>query len=313
MEDRMTQATMATLPELPLAAWQDTKTTLHLFAQIVGKVRMALYPKQNHWWHVTFYVSARGLTTGPMPAGDQLLEIEFDFVDHNLELRSSTGQIRAIRLYDGLTVAEFYEELMLCLEELGAEVAIVARPYDPERVGSAIPFAGDNEHSRYQAEYAERFWRILAWIDTVYHRFAGRFTGKASPVHLFWHSFDIAYARFSGREAPREGGTRADREAYSHEVIAVGFWAGDANMPAPSFYSYTYPEPEGLAEEPLAPEDAFWADLGASHMALLPYDAVRQAPDPEEALLSFLQSVYQAGASRAGWDLAALARKDATS
>ena len=209
------------LPELPLAAWQQTKTTLHLYTQIIGKIRMALNARQNHWWHVTLCVSARGLTTRPMPAGDQLLEIEFDFIDHNLVLRSSTGQSEAFSLHDGLSVAQFYAATMAGLEKLGVDVSILARPYDPERVGSDLAFAQDTEHGTYQSEYIERYWRILSFINTAYGEFAGRFTGKSSPVHLFWHSFDVAYTRFSGREAPMGGGSAVDQEAYSHEALSL--------------------------------------------------------------------------------------------
>jgi hypothetical protein len=289
------------LPELPLKAWKESKTTLHLYAQIVGKIRLALSPKQNHWWHVPLYVSARGLT---------MIEIEFDFIDHRLLLRSSTGQSEAISLHDGLTVAQFYRATMASLDKLGVDAPIQARPYDPDRVGSELPFAEDNQHASYQVEYIKRFWRILGWISATFEEFAGQFTGKSSPVHLFWHSFDLAYTRFSGRKAPLGGGSQVDQEAYSHEVVSFGFWPGDENVPAPSFYSYAYPEPEGIAEGPLAPKEAFWADNNGSHMALLAYDALRQSEDPKGTLMHFLESAYQAGASRAGWDIEALRRTD---
>jgi hypothetical protein len=297
------------LPELPLEDWRETKLTLNLYAQIVGKLRLALNHKSNHWWHVPLYVSARGLTTRSMPTNNGLLEMEFDFIDHNLFLRSSRGLTKAISLYDGLTVAQFYQATVASLGQMGVQAPILPRPYDAERVGSDIPFADDELHGRYQARYVHRFWQILTWADSVFAQFSGRFGGKHSPVHLFWHSFDLAYTRFSGREAPLEGGTVVDREAYSHEVVSFGFWAGDDNVPAPSFYSYAYPEPEGLANEPLAPDEAFWADAGGSHMALLDYDHVRQASDPRLTLLSFLESAYQAGASRANWDIDPLEHK----
>jgi hypothetical protein len=245
-----------------------------------------------------------------MPAGEQLLEIGFDFIDHNLVLRSSTGRSKAISLYDGLSVAQFYGATMASLGQLGVDVPILARPYDPDRVGSDLPFAQDEQHASYQDGYVQRFWRILGWIDSVFGEFAGRFIGKSSPVHLFWHSFDLAYTRFSGREMPLGGGSQVDQEAYSHEVVSFGFWPGDENVTAPSFYSYAYPEPEGLAQGPLSPEKAFWADNNGSHMALLAYDDLRQGEDPTGTLLSFLQSAYLAGASRAGWDIEALRHRD---
>ena len=305
-----TRDTAHTLPELPLDAWKPTKMTLHLYAQIVGKIRLALNPQKNHWWHVPLYVSPRGLTTRTMPAGSRRIEIEFDLVDHNLLLRSSSGQSKAVSLYHGLSVAQFYRATMSSLAQLGVDVSIIAHPYDPGRVGSDLAFARDEVHASYQVEYIERFRQILGWIDTVFEEFSVRFAGKSSPVHLFWHSFDLAYARFSGRAVPLDSGSIVDREAYSHELISFGFWAGDDNMPAPSFYSYTYPEPDGLAQEPLAPGSAFWAETNGSHMALLPYHDLRGSRDPAGDLLRFLQSAYLAGASRAGWDIQALRYRD---
>lgn len=302
----MKQQTKVGLPELPYATWKETKLTLHLYAQIIGKIRLALSPKQNHWWHVPLYVSSRGLTTRAMPAVGQVLEIEFDLIDHNLMMRSSTGRTKAISLYDGLSVAQFYRAIMASLHQLGIDVPLWARPYDPDRVGSDLPFAQDEQHASYQAGYVEKYWQILGWANAIFGEFAGRFIGKSSPVHLFWHSFDLAHTRFSGREAPLAGGSLVDREAYSHEVVSFGFWPGDENVPAPTFYSYTYPEPAGLSETALAPEAAFWADANGSHMALLGYDDLRQAKEPRQALLSFLQSAYLAGASTASWDLEAL-------
>lgn len=294
------------LPELPLAAWEDTKRTLHLYTQIVGKVRMALHPKLNHWWHVPLYLSPRGLTTQAIPVENRLIELEFDFIDHSLLIRSSDGQQKALSLYDGLSVAAFYRAVSASLKQLGVEVPILAKPYDPPRVGSNLPFEDDELHRRYDALYVTRFWQLLVWVHTVFLEFKSRFYGKSTPVHLFWHSFDLTYTRFSGRAAPRQGGSPQDREAYSHEVISFGFWPGDDAVPTPTFYSYTYPEPDDLTTAPLLPEGARWSGAGGGAMALLDYDDLRQVDDPKGALLNFLESAYLAGAAHADWDVEAL-------
>lgn len=301
-----TTAARPDLPEMPLSAWQDTKTTLHLYAQIVGKIRMALHPKLNHWWHVPLYLSPRGLTTQAIPTGDALIDLEFDLLEHTLLLRSSDGRQRVVGLHDGLSVGAFYRAVMEGLKQLGVNVTILAKPYDPARVGSDLPFAEDELHARYDALYVTRFWRILSWVHMVFAEFKGGFCGKGSPIHLFWHSFDLTYTRFSGLEAPMQGGSPSDREAYSHEVVSFGFWAGDANVPAPTFYSYTYPEPDGLRDALLLPEGARWVDTGGSAMALLDYDDVRRSENPKRALLAFLESAYSAGATGANWDIGAL-------
>jgi hypothetical protein len=291
-------------PPLPLEEWEDTKNTLHRFAQIVGKVRLASAPHANHWWHVALYLTTRGLTTSPMAHGNATFAVDFDFIDHRLVITTSSGTIESFGL-EGLSVARFYEEVFSRLSRLGIDVAIVATPYDltPEE-----PFATDTIHASYDKEYVNRYWRILTQVDAVFKEFGGRFTGKISPVHLFWHSFDLAVTRFSGRRAPeREDADRTTREAYSHEVISFGFWPGDANVRAPAFYSYTAPEPAGLADRPLRPEGAFWADAGGSSIATLMYDDVRKKDSPKVALLDFLESAYRAGARTAGWDEEAFA------
>jgi len=293
---------MSQLPDLPLAPWKDTKTTLHLYLQIVGKIRMTLHPKLNHWWHVPLYVSARGLTTQGIPLGDRTLELEFDLIDHALDVRCSTGASRRIELLDGLSVATFHERVMAATADLGVDVRIKAEPYDPDRVGSRIPFAEDEKHHRYDPDAVNRFWRILSWVNRTLTEFKCRFNGKSTPVHLFWHSLDLAYTRFSGRSAPLEGGTAADREAYSHEVISFGFWAGDDQVPAPAFYSYVYPEPKGLKDTSLQPEAARWNDNQGSAMALLMYDDIKAMENPRVALLAFLESAYRAGAELANWE-----------
>ena len=292
------------LPALPLEAWEESKITLHLYSQIVGKIRMALHPKLNHWWHVPLYVSSRGLTTGAVPTGGAHVEIAFDLIDHNLTLRSSDGRTKMVALYDGLSVAQFYRAVLASLSQFGIDVDLIARPFDPARVGSDIPFDEDDTHAHYDPEWVHRFWRVLVWADGVFTRYAGGYTGKSTPVHLFWHSFDLAYTRFSGRRVPqREGADPVTKEAYSHEVISFGFWPGDAEVRAPAFYAYAAPEPEGLAEASLDPGSAFWQGSNGSALALVNYDDLRRADDPDAALLGFMESFYQAAATRAGWDV----------
>ncbi len=295
---------MSDLPSLPLAPWQETKQALHLYLQILGKVRMALHPKQNHWWHATLYVGPRGLTTGPIPVDERSLEIELDVVENRASLACSTKGARHVPIADGLTVASFHEQVLGALAELGYTPRIVPKPYDPPKVGSDVPFDEDDAPRPWDELAVRKFWHVLRWTSTVLTEFRGGFTGKHSPVQLFWHSLDLAYTRFSGRAAPMEGGTASDQEAYSHEVTSVGFWAGDDNVPQPAFYAYAYPEPEGLGKTTLAPDGAAWNDLGTSHMALLMYDEVRTAGDPRKALLDFCESTYTEAAQLAGWDMA---------
>ena len=296
-----------TWPALPYADWRPTKETLHRFAQIVGKVRMALVPPRNHWWHVTLYVSAHGLTTGRMPYGDIWVEIEFDFVLHQVVVRTSEGRTARIALRDRVACARFYADLFAALQDVGVDVEILARPYD---LGDSPPFADDRVHDSYDADAVERYWRILRRTDEVLAGFASSFSGKTSPTHLFWHGFDLAHARYSGRRAPPiPGADPVTAEAYSHEVIAFGWWPGDERTtPFPAFYSYTSPEPDGLREQPLEPAEAQWQDTGNGSLAVLPYDAVRAAADPAAALRAFYESAYRAGTIAAGWDAAALAR-----
>lgn len=300
----MRLATDLNLPPLPLEPWEPTKQTLHLFLQIVGKSRLSVHPKLNHWWHVPLYVSVRGLTTRTIPYGGGSFEVLFDFHDHVLRIDASTGASKTITLV-GLSVADFYARYGDALADLGVEVQILAKPYDNP---STTPFAEDHEHSAYDPEAVQRFWRVLSAINNVFEEFRGRFLGKATPVHLFWHSFDLAYTRFSGAAAPLSGGTKADAEAYSHELISFGFWPGDGTVREPAFYSYTYPEPEGLSEEPIHPAPAArWVEKGSSHLAFYPYSAMRAADNPRRALHDFLESTYAAGAGRAGWPMSALA------
>lgn len=293
-------------PPLPLAEWQPAKNTLHLYLQIVGKIRLKLQPRQNHWWHVPFYVSPHGLTTRPIPFDGGNFEIEFDFIEHHLKIRTSGGGEKSFALEDGLAVADFYRQVFESLAALGIEAKIWAVPYETP---SKIPFAEDTENKYYDKKYVEKFHRILVSVNDIFEEFRGRFIGKSTPVHLFWHSFDLALTRFSGKLAPvKESAGTVEREAYSHEVISFGFWTGDDNVLAPAFYSYTAPEPENLTDEKLEPAAALWnIDKGA--MAILMYDDARNSDAPRKAILEFLESAYQAGAKRAGWDTDAFAIK----
>jgi len=307
-----TTATVAaeSFPAMPLDEWRPTKNTLHLYLQIVGKIRLAMHPRVNHWWHVPLYVSPLGLTTRSIPFAGGNFEIEFDFRDHQLEIRTSGGGSEDFALYDGLTVADFYSSVFANLAKLGIEPKIWARPYEAP---STTPFAEDRDNKSYDKKYIERFHQILVAVDDIFEEFRGRFTGKSTPVHLFWHSFDLALTRFSGRLAhPTPEANMVTREAYSHEVISFGFWFGDDkpdSVAAPAFYSYTAPKPDGLGKEPLQPEKAFWTPDGG--MALLMYDDIRELPNARADILDFLESAYQAGGKRADWPLSDLAWRPA--
>jgi Family of unknown function (DUF5996) len=293
------------LPRLPLEEWEPTKDTLHLWAQIVGKVRLASAAPRNHWWHAPLYVDVRGLTTRLMrsPSG-VAFEISFDFVDHRLIVATSAGAVESFELVDGLSVAEFDERLHSTLAGLAVDVSIRETPFG---VPMTTPFPEDREHAAYDRDAVERFWHIVDWSGGVLEEFAGWYCGKTSPVHVFWHSFDLAVTRFGGKRAPAmPEADSVTREAYSHEVVSFGFWAGDQNVREPAYYAYAAPEPAGLREQPLLPAEARWVDLGASSLAVLPYEAVRQATDPRGTLLAFLESAYRAGADALGWDRAEL-------
>jgi hypothetical protein len=295
-----------TWPDLPYERWKDTYATLHLWTQVVGKIRMAQSPWLNHSWHVPLYVTPRGLTTSSIPYGERAFDIAFDFVDHALVLRVSDGRERRLPLRPR-TVAEFYAETMAMLDGLGLSVRI---DRVPNEIADAIPFDEDTKHSAYDPEYAARFWRILLQADRVFSQFRTSFLGKCSPVHFFWGSFDLAVTRFSGRTAPPHPGgvphmpDSVVREAYSHEVSSAGFWPGGPAVEYPLFYSYAYPEPPGYRDTAVRPAAAsFSSSLGEF---LLPYDAVRTVPNPDATLLEFLQSTYEAAANAAHWDRAAL-------
>ncbi len=259
-----------------------------------------MHPHLNHWWHVPLYVTPRGLSTHTIPYADGNFEIEFDFCDHRLIMKTNSGRKEDFALYDGLTVADFYSSTFANLAKLGIEPQIRPTPYEAP---STTPFPEDTENRSYDKEYIARAHQTLVAVDQMLNEFRGRFVGKSTPVHMFWHSFDLALTRFSGRRVPvREGANRVEREAYSHEVISFGFWFGDDRVPAPAFYSYTAPEPEGLAEEPLSPPAAKWAESNGAHLAILMYEDARNTDAPRTTVLDFLESAYKAGAKRAGWD-----------
>src|ERR1700733_4470314 len=283
-------------PELPLDAWQDTYATLHMWTQIVGKVRLALSPRVNHWWEVALYVNARGLTTSAIPYKNGIFEIQFDFIDHILKIQTSWGTSKALPLKPQ-SVADFYAAFMSAIHSLGIDVRIWTMPCE---VPNPIRFEKDTQHASYDPEFSPRFWQILILCDNVFQEFRARFIGKDSPVHFFWGSFDLCVTRFSGRRAPeREGADPVTREAYSHEVISAGFWPGGGDIKGAAFYTYAAPEPAGFAEQKVQPAAAFYHPQMKEF--LLMYDDVRRAASPREALLSFLQSTYDAGANLAHW------------
>ncbi|MEP6921609.1 MAG: DUF5996 family protein [bacterium] len=290
-------------PILKFAEWKDTLATLHMWTQVVGKIRLRQTPLVNHWWNVPLYLSARGLTTSPMSYGNRVFQIEFDFLDHKLRIECSDGALTNLDLRPQ-SVADFYAEVMSALKGLGMEIKIWTMPVE---IPNPIRFEDDTVHASYDPEYANRFWRALVKMDDVLKDFRSEFVGKCSPVHFFWGSFDLAVTRFSGKVAPeREGADLITREAYSHEVISHGFWPGNEGMEA-AFYSYTAPEPSGLAQASVSPEQAFYSSEMKEFF--LPYDAVQQAADPEQTLTSFLNSTYEAGADLAGWDRHSLERQ----
>jgi len=296
------RAPMTSLPALPYADWAETKDTLHLFLQIIGKVRLKTHPKMNHWWHVTLYPHVRGLTTGRIPHEGGGFEILYDMIDQRVLVSLNDGRQSAFDVA-GLSVAGFHEALFSRLEAFGIRVKIVGVPYDNK---SKVPFAEDTAPRPYDAAAVTRFWRALCAISSVFETYRSGFAGKQTPVQLYWHSFDLVVTRFSGRAHPLEGGTQSDREAYSHEVISIGFWPGDDTFPEAAFYGYAYPEPAGLNRKPLAPETAFWAEKNGGALAILKYEDAWNASDPSSAILGFLNSLYDGAAERADWPVADL-------
>lgn len=291
-------------PPLPLNSWKDTCATLHMWTQIVGKVRLALTPKINHWWNVPLYVSSRGLNTSPIPYGNRVFEIEFDFVDHKLCIRCNDGANKEVALRPQ-SVADFYKEFMSTLHSLGIEVKIWTTPVE---IPDPIPFEQDHIHASYDPEYAHRFWRILVSTEEVFTEFRSRFIGKTSPVHFFWGSFDLAVTRFSGRRAPeREGADAITREAYSHEVSSAGFWPGSGEIKDAAFYSYAAPQPSGFSQHPVRPPAAFY-HANMKEFFLM-YEDVRRAASPSQTLIEFLESTYEAAADPGKWDREELERR----
>ena len=298
--------TAETWPSLPLEAWSDTCATLHLWTQIVGKIRLAHTPRTNHSWHVTLYVTPTGLTTGPIPYNARAFQIDFDFVAHTIKIHCDDGGAAGFPL-EPQSVAAFYRRLREEMNRLDLEVKISPKPNE---ILNAVPFDQDEVHTTYDAEYANRFWRVLLQSDRIFKKFRARFVGKCSPVHFFWGAPDLAVTRFSGRVAPPHPGgvpnlpDSVAREAYSHEVSSCGFWPGGGPIAYPTYYSYAYPEPEGFAAAPIKPVSAFYStDL---REFILPYDEIRTAQSPEDTLLSFLQTTYEAAADLAKWDRASL-------
>ena len=303
----MTQRSEA-WPSLPFAQWRETRATLHLWTQVVGKIRLAQAPLINHWWQVPLYVTARGLTTSPMPHGARSFQIDFDFIDHRLVIAASDGATAGLAL-EPRSVADFHREVMARLKSMGLPVRIWTMPVE---VAGAIPFEQDSAHASYDCVAANRFWRILLECERVLTKFRARYLGKVSPVHFFWGSFDLAVTRFSGRRAPPHPGTAPHvanwvmREAYSHEVSSVGFWPGDDSVPMPAFYAYAYPEPPGFGRAPVSPAGAYWhAEMGEF---ILPYDRVREDSAPDDRLLEFCDSTYAAAADLARWNRLELER-----
>ena len=296
-------------PALPFAEWKDTAITLHMWTQIVGKIRLTLTPWTNHSWHVTLYVTSRGLTTSPIPHSVCTFEIQFDFINHQLLVDKSDGARRKLELKPQ-SVAEFYRTLMRTLEDLDLPVTINTMPNEIE---NPVPLDQDEEHHSYDPEYANRFWRVLVQSDSVFKEFRSRFCGKCSPVHFFWGSFDLAVTRFSGRPAPPHPGgvphlpDAITREAYSQEVSSLGFWPGNAAIPTPVFYSYAYPEPPGFAGAKVQPPEVYYESKLREY--ILPYDAVRTAEKSDEVLLDFAQSAYDAASKLGKWDRDALEEK----
>jgi hypothetical protein len=302
------RSTAADWPDLPLSEWADTCATLHLWTQVVGKIRMAHAPMVNHWWQVCLYVTCRGLTTSPIPVGGKTFQIDFDFIGHALRIQTSSGEIETVAL-GPRTVADFYTEVMGRLRGLGLETRIWTMPVE---IPDAIPFEHDTTHAAYDPDYVNRFWRIMVQVDRLLTAFRSRYLGKVSPVHFFWGSFDMAVTRFSGRVAPQlvskapNLGEWVMAEAYSHEVSSCGFWPGNGGFGKAAFYSYAYPEPKGFGSASISPAATYYDPSLGQH--ILPYDAVRQSASPDEDVMRYLLDTYEAAADLSGWDRAALER-----
>ena len=292
------------LPSLPYDSWTDTRITIHLILQIMGKVRLGLTARKNHWWYITIYVSAKGFSTFTIPVdqGANSLEIELDVLKRAVVLTHSQKGVVEIDLHSGLTVGQFYKQIMGELSRLGLSPKFIEQPFD---MGIEKPFEELEEYGTYNWEDIHMFWQLMQWNNSVFQEFSGRFYGKTCPVHIYWHHMDLAVTRFSGKKlTPMDKSVRiSDRDTYSHEQISFGFWVGDDNVPEPAYYSYTYPSPDKIDEKTLMPAAASWVDSNGSPMAFLRYEDVRSSPDPRQAVLDFLESAYQAGAGLAGWNV----------
>lgn len=296
--------TSNTLPELPFKAWTKTRLTVHIILQILGKTRLKSTTRKNHWWYITLYVSSRGFSTHEIPIhnGLESVEIEFNVKRKAVVMRVSTGEEITMSLANSPTIADFYKAYLNKLGSLGLHPNFVETPFDLE---IEKPFETITEYHHYDWEYIEKFWKIMLWNHNVFQEFGGRFYGKTCPVHIYWHHLDLVVTRFSGKKLPpMDRATRIiEKETYSHEQISFGFWVGDKNIPEPMYYSYTYPSPDGISEEPLQPKEAHWQDSNGSPMALLRYEDVRSTNHPRKTVLDFLESTYQAGAKKAGWNI----------
>ena len=292
------------LPKLKYVGNQKKKLTLHLIFQMIGKIRMCFMPRKNHWWYITLYVNEKGFTTGPIIIGDgfQSFSISLNVLQDELEIFKSTGESKSFELEGGMNIASIYNRLVSILEQLDIEVKINSSPYD---LNIKKKFSEIEDIHHYNPDYVRAFWKAFLWTDSVFKEFSGRFYGKTCPVHVYWHSMDLAVTRFSGEKAPPmpKEARISDKEAYSHECISFGFWAGDENLQEPAFYSYTYPSPDGLDREPLEPKNAHWIMNNGNTMAILTYADLLKEDNPRKVLLGFLESAYQAGAKLAGWPL----------
>ena len=292
------------LPDLPFHAWTDTRLTLHLILQIIGKSRLKLTARKNHWWYITLYVTSRGFGTHSIPINDgqDSIDIEFDILKKEVVILCSTGTVMTISLESSPDIAAFYKQYMDALASLGLRPQFVAKPFD---MGVEEPFEQLTMYHHYDWNFIHRFWKLMRWNNAIFKEFSGRFYGKTCPVQIYWHHLDLTVTRFSGKKLPKMDASARilEKDTYSHEQISFGFWAGDDNLQEPMYYSYTYPSPEGIDKETLQPEAAKWAESNGSPMALLRYEDVKNADDPAGAVLAFLESAYQAGARRAGWNM----------
>lgn len=292
------------LPDLPFSEWTDTRLTLHLILQIIGKSRLKLTARKNHWWYITLYVTSRGFGTHSIPINDgqDSIDIEFDILKKEVVILCSTGTVMSISLESNPDIAAFYKQYMDALASLGLRPQFVAKPFD---MGIEEPFEQLTMYHHYDWDFIHRFWKLMRWNNAIFKEFSGRFYGKTCPVQIYWHHLDLTVTRFSGKKLPKmdESARILEKDTYSHEQISFGFWAGDDNLQEPMYYSYTYPSPEGIDKEILQPKAAKWAESNGSPMALLRYEDVKSADDPAGAVMAFLESAYQAGAKRAGWNI----------